>query len=88
LGLFLGKLSPSGGVIAVLENIPALLSGIEANETVLALFTVSILFFIPKKFKQHITPPLVALVGFTVISVIFLVDTEVRRICGNSDLLT
>ena len=80
LGPLLGQPSPSGGVIAVIENLPTLISGIETNETILALLTLAILFLIPKKFKQYLPPPLVALVVCTLISVIFLSSNEIRRI--------
>jgi len=80
IGPLLGQPSPSGGVIAVIENIPTLLSGIQVNEVMLAILTVSILFVIPKKFKQHLPPPLVALVVGTLISVIFFNVADIRRI--------
>ena len=80
IGPFLGQAAPSGGVMGVLENIPTLLSGIQVNETVLAVLTIAILFLIPKKLKQYLPPPLVALIACTLISVIFLSGTEIRRI--------
>lgn len=80
IGPLLGQPSPSGGVIAVIENLPTLFSGMQANETMLALLTVSILFLIPKKLKQYLPPPLVALIVGTVISVLFLSATDIRRI--------
>ena len=80
LGPLLGQAAPSGGVIAVLQNLPALLAGIQVNETILATLTIAILFLIPKKLKQHLPPPLVALVVCTVLSVIFLSEADVRRI--------
>jgi len=80
LGPLLGQPAPSGGVIAVLQNLPALLAGMQANETILAALTIAILFLIPKKLKQHLPPPLVALIACTVLSVIFLSDADVRRI--------
>lgn len=80
IGPLLGQPSPSGGVIAVLENLPILLSAIQTDETMLAILTVSILFLIPKNLKQHLPPPLVALIVATLISVIFLTETGVRRI--------
>lgn len=76
----LGQSSPDGGVIAVLENLPALLSGIQADETILAVFTIAILFLIPKNLKQYLPPPLVALVACTLISIIFLSDADIHRI--------
>lgn len=80
IGPLLGQPSPSGGVIAVLENLPTLLSAIQTNEAMLAILTVSILFLIPKNLKQHLPPPLVALIVATLISVIFLTETGIRRI--------
>jgi len=80
IGPLLGQPSPNGGVIAVIENLPALLSGIQTNETILAVFTLAILFLIPNGLKQYLPPPLVALVACTLISVLFLGDTDIRRI--------
>jgi len=80
IGPLLGQPSPSGGVIAVLENLPTLLSAIQTYEAMLAILTVSILFLIPKNLKQHLPPPLVALIVATLISVIFLTETGIRRI--------
>jgi len=80
IGPLLGQASPSGGVIAVLDNIPTLISGMQTNEVILAALTVSILFLIPKKLKQYLPPPLVALVVCTLISVMFFGETDIRRI--------
>ena len=80
IGPLLGQAAPSGGVIGVIENVPALFSSIQVNETTLAFMTLSILFLIPKKLKQYLPPPLVALVVCTLISVIFLSESDVRRI--------
>jgi SulP family sulfate permease len=76
----LGQAAPSGGVIGVLENLPSLFSNIKMEETVLALLTLAILFLLPKKLKRYLPPQLVALVVCTVISVIFLSSTDIRRI--------
>jgi len=80
IGPLLGQASPNGGVIAVLENLPELFSGIQANETILAILTLAILFLIPKKLKQFLPPPLIALIACTLISVVFLSGTDIRRI--------
>jgi len=80
IGPLLGQPAPSGGVIAVIENLPALFSGIQTNETILAILTLAILFLIPKRLKQYLPPPLVALIIGTLISVIFLGAVDVRRI--------
>ncbi len=80
IGPLLGQPAPDGGVIGVIENLPSLFSGVQANETILALITLAILFFIPSKFKQYLPPPLVALVACTLISVIFFSSSDIRRI--------
>ena len=80
IGPLLGQPAPSGGVIAVIENLPALISGIQTNETILAILTLSILFLIPKRLKQYLPPPLAALIIGTLISVIFLGAVDIRRI--------
>lgn len=80
IGPLLGQPVPSGGVIAVIENIPALFSDIQTNEAVLAVLTLSILFLIPKKYKQTLPPPLVALISCTLISVMFFSMEDIRRI--------
>ena len=80
IGPLLGQPSPSGGVIGVIENLPTLLSGIQTNETILAILTLAILFLLPKSLKQYLPPPLVALVVCTLISVVFLTTTDIRRI--------
>lgn len=80
IGPLLGQPAPGGGVIGVIEDLPALVSGIQVNETILAILTLTILFLIPKKLKQHLPPPLVALVVCTLISVVLLSETDIRRI--------
>ena len=80
IGPLLGQATPSGGVIGVLENIPMLFSNIQNQETLLAILTLAILFLMPKKLKQYIPPQLIALIGCTLISVIFLNMDDIRRI--------
>jgi len=80
IGPVLGQSSPNGGVIAVLENLPTLFSGIQAEETMLAALTLAILFLLPKNLKRYLPPQLVALIVCTFISVVFLSTTDIRRI--------
>lgn len=80
LGPLLGQAAPAGGVIGVLNNVPELLSGIQAEEAGLAILTLAILFLLPEKIKKYIPPQLVALIVCTVISVLFLSSVEIRRI--------
>ncbi len=47
IGPLLGQASPGGSVITILDNLPGLLEGIRLQETLLALLTIAILFFVP-----------------------------------------
>lgn len=80
IGPSLGQPAPSGGVIGVIENLPALLANIHVEETVLAIVTVAILFLFPKKLKNYLPPQLVALIICTLISIVLLSATDIRRI--------
>lgn len=80
IGPLLGQAAPSGGVLGVVEQLPNLVSGIQTHETILAVATLLILFLIPKRLKQILPPPLVALVACTLLSIaVFNID-DVRRI--------
>jgi len=80
LGPLMGQASPSGGVLAVLENLPSMVQSIRIEEASLALGTLAILFLLPGSLKRYLPPQLVALVLCTVLSVIFLGSDEIRRI--------
>lgn len=80
VGPLLGQSSPGGGVLAILENMPGLLAGIQIDETILAIATLAILFLLPKNLKQYLPPQLVALIVCTLLSVIFLGASDIRRI--------
>jgi SulP family sulfate permease len=80
IGPLLGQASPSGGVIAIIQSLPALIAGIRPEETVLALVTVAILFLMPVKLKRYLPPQLLALIVGTIISIMLLEAAEIRRI--------
>ena len=80
IGPLLGQASPGGGVIATLNNLPELLAGVRVQETVLALLTVAILFFVPARLKRYLPPQLLALVVVTLASIAVLGSADVRRI--------
>ena len=80
IGPLLGQASPTGGVIATLNNLPELLAGVRVQETVLALLTVAILFFVPARLKRYLPPQLLALVVVTLASIAVLGSADVRRI--------
>ena len=80
IGPILGQASPAGGVIATLNNLPGLLAGMRMQETVLALLTVAILFFVPARLKRYLPPQLLALVVVTLASIAVLGNADIRRI--------
>jgi SulP family sulfate permease len=80
LGPLLGQAVPDGGVIGVLENLPVLISGIQPEETMLALMTLAILFFMPGRYKRYMPPQLLALLVGTFVSILLLSSVEMRRI--------
>jgi SulP family sulfate permease len=80
IGPLLGQASPGGGVIATLNNLPELLDGLRVQETVLALLTVAILFFVPARLKRYLPPQLLALVVVTLVSITLLGNADIRRI--------
>ena len=80
IGPLLGQASPAGGVIATLNNLPELFAGVRVQETVLALLTVAILFFVPARMKRYLPPQLLALVVVTLASIAVLGRADVRRI--------
>ena len=77
---FLGQASPKGGVIGTVQNIPNLIGNIQPMETVLAVLTIAILVFSPKKINKIIPPQLSALVIGTAISYFLLSNADIRLI--------
>jgi len=80
LAPFLGQASPKGGVVGTLQAIPDLLGNIQPAETMLAVITVAIIWFMPSKFKRIVPPQLVALIIGTVLSLVLFSGIEIRRI--------
>ncbi|WP_394152901.1 SulP family inorganic anion transporter [Vibrio maritimus] len=80
LAPLLGQAAPTGGVVGTLTAIPELLSNVDFAELFLGALTLAILFLLPKKYRQHVPPQLVALVAVTLLSVVFFDDGTIRRI--------
>ncbi|MDT8387516.1 MAG: SulP family inorganic anion transporter [Thiogranum sp.] len=80
IGPLLGQASPPGGVVAVLGNLPDLFMELRIQETLLAVSTLAILFFVPSRLKRYLPPQLLALIAVTLVSVLLLDMVEVRRI--------
>ncbi|MGR5095770.1 SulP family inorganic anion transporter [Vibrio maritimus] len=80
LAPLLGQAAPTGGVVGTLTAFPELLSNVDFAELFLGALTLAILFLLPKKYRQHVPPQLVALVAVTLLSVVFFDDETIRRI--------
>lgn len=80
LAPLLGQPSPPGGVWGTLQNLPALISAIRWQETVLGLLALAILFLFPARLKRYAPPQLVALVVGTLVALVFFADAGLRQI--------
>ena len=80
LGPFLGQATPPGGVIGTITSLPDLIGNIEPAETALALMTFVLLVFFPQRLRRYMPPQLLALIIGTLIAVLLLGDSEIRRI--------
>lgn len=80
-----GVESPSGGVTGAVLALPDTLSNVSYTEAGMALATLILIFFTPKKIKQWIPPQLIALVAISLVSVWLLNDPDIKRI-GEIDI--
>lgn len=80
IGPFLGQSSPKGGVIGTITSLPDLIGNTVTPELILAVFTIAVLFFVPKKLKRFLPPQLLVLVAGTVLSLFLFGDADIRRI--------
>lgn len=76
----LGSAAPSGGVIGAISGFPDVFSNISYTEAGMALATLLLIYFTPKRIKQWVPPQLIALVVISLISVFLLSDPNIRRI--------
>ncbi len=80
IGPFLGQASPKGGVVGTITSFPELFSNAVMPEVILAVFTIAVLFLMPKRFKQFLPPQLVVLIAGTLLSLAFFGNADIRRI--------
>lgn len=80
IGPFLGQASPSGGVIGTITSLPTLLTSWEGPEVALSVFTLAVLFLMPRRWKRVLPPQLLVLVAGTVLSMAVFGDADIRRI--------
>ncbi|MGF1567214.1 MAG: SulP family inorganic anion transporter [Nodosilinea sp.] len=80
LGPFFGHPTPPGGVIGTLASLPEMVATLKAPEVALGIFTLAVLFLMPKRFKRRVPPQLVVLVVGTLLSLMLFSATDLRRI--------
>jgi len=81
LGPALGQAAPPGGVIGSLLAFPELLVNIRAAEFLLFVLALAVLFKTPARIKKYVPPQLIALIGISIFSALYLMaDIDVRRI--------
>jgi sulfate permease, SulP family len=80
IGPFLGQATPAGGVLGTLGALPDLLSNLVPAEVGLALMTLALILFFPKRLKSYLPPQLLALVLGTLVSILVLGGVDLRRI--------
>ncbi len=76
----LGHEAPPGGVIGTLKALPDTVLNLSFKELFLGLLTLGILFYFPKKYRKYVPAQLVALVGVTLLSLLFFDTDSIRRI--------
>ena len=76
----LGQVSPPGGVMGTLGALPDLLTNLQPIELLLALVTITVLFFTPNQLKRYAPPQLLALLVGTALSLTVFGDIDIRRI--------
>ena len=77
---FLGQATPPGGVTGTLGQLPSLWANMQWQETALGIFTLIILFFLPKKVGRFVPPQLVALVLGTLAALLLFPNVDIRKI--------
>ena len=75
-----GAPTPSGGVTGAIFYFPDTLANINLTEAAMALATLGLIFFTPRRVKQWVPAQLIALVAISLISVYVLSDPSIRRI--------
>ena len=80
IGPLLGQAAPPGGVLGTLGSLPDLFTNLVPAELGLALMTLALVLFFPKRLKNYLPPQLLALVLGTLISILVLDGSELRRI--------
>jgi SulP family sulfate permease len=76
----IGADAPNGGATGAISEFPHILSQFSLIEAGMAVATLGLIFFTPRRIKQWIPPQLIALVVISLISVYVLSDPSIKRI--------
>lgn len=81
LGPALGQAAPAGGVVGSLLALPELIMNVQPAELLLFVLALAVLFKTPPQIKKYVPPQLIALIGISLFSALYLLgDIDVRRI--------
>lgn len=80
LGPFLGHATPKGGVVGTLTSLPNLVSTLDPAEVALGMFSLAVLFLMPKQFKRWVPPQLLVLVAGTILALTVFANADLRLI--------
>jgi SulP family sulfate permease len=80
LGPFLGHATPKGGVIGTLTSLPELVQTLDPVEVALGVFSLAVLFLLPKQLKRWVPPQLLVLVGGTLLALVLFPNADLRLI--------
>lgn len=76
----IGVKAPSGGVTGAFAALPDTLSQVNWTAAGMALATLALIFFTPRRVKQWVPPQLIALVLISLVSVYLINDPDIKRI--------
>jgi SulP family sulfate permease len=76
----IGVAAPSGGVTGALSALPETLESINWTAAGMAIATLALILFTPRKVKQWVPPQLIALVVISLVSVYLINDPDIERI--------
>lgn len=76
----LGVTSPEGGVMDAFLSLPNTIVNLDFIETFMAIATLLLIFFTPRRIKHFVPPQLIALVLISLISVLLFGNSDINRI--------
>ncbi len=76
----IGVDAPSGGVSGALIALPETIANVNWTASGMAIATLGLIFFTPRRIKQWVPPQLIALVIISLVSVYLINDPDIKRI--------